>query len=469
MRGWFNRIKFVVISLVVIAALIYFCDAIKLTKPVTDMGVPVVEVALFEGGYGIDWYLKVARDYEQLMAQQGKAVKIDLWGSPRVLDKLRPRILKNSPPEITNTGFLEWKMIVAGEYVPLNVALDTPAWGQTEMNWRETFIPGALDLYTFEGNVYGVPLQFSAWVVWYDAKLFREHGWQVPKSWAELEQLCRQIKAAGIAPFAFQGKYPSFGWNTLVTILQRWGGMQVIEHLQNAGTEKGFFVSDDFITAARILQDFAREYFQPGAMSMTHTEAQMEWCNRRAAMVACGLWLENEMYANIPNDFEMSCFNIPVIDGGRGDPNKVCAGFGEMFFVYTDSVNKTEAMDFLKYMLSQENGKAFSSVTGTISAIKGTTDRDMISRALLSALEIMEQSNGTFNSERIRQLYPEWSHAITPALDNLLGQRWTPEKFGRFLEDEMQKIRDDEDIYKPPPVKYHTRIDNASSGRPKNI
>ena len=51
-----------------------------------------------------------------------------------------------------------------------------------------------------EGKTYAIPSVFNAWACWYDAKLFREHGWQVPKTWSEFEQLCDTISSAGIAP-----------------------------------------------------------------------------------------------------------------------------------------------------------------------------------------------------------------------------------------------------------------------------
>ena len=447
-------VKNLVVLLLVAAGLRYGCDAIKKSKSSSASDVPVIEVGMFEGGFGIEWNLKVARSYERMKQQEGHPVKINLWGSPRAGEKLRPRIMKNSPPEILHSFLPHWKLIISKKYYPVESLLDSPAYGQPDKTWRETFAKGALDTYAYKNKVYGVPLALGMDLFWYDKKLFREHGWEVPKTWSELEQLCEKIKEAGIAPIAFQGKYSAYAWCTLETILQRWGGMEAIERLHNVGIEKGFFVSDDFIKAAGIYQDLARKYFQQGSMSMTHTEAQLEWCNRNAAMITCGLWLENEMRANIPNDFEMSCFNIPSIEGGIGDPRIACTAFYPTYFVCTDSTNKDIAIDFLKYMTSLENSKAFSSSVGIISSVKGATDRDKISPALLSALEIMENSIGSFD-ERLEGLYPHWYNtALTAGLDNLLNSEWTPEQFGRYLEDEMQEIRDDEDIYKPARVHY---------------
>ena len=68
-----------------------------------------LEVAVFEGGYGIDWHKSVARQYEQMHPD----VKIDLWGDPRVDEKLKLRILRRNPADLVGCILPVWKLIVA--------------------------------------------------------------------------------------------------------------------------------------------------------------------------------------------------------------------------------------------------------------------------------------------------------------------------------------------------------------------
>ena len=75
----------------------------------------------------------------------------------------------------------------------------------------------------------------------------------------------------------------------------------------------GAFIHPDTIEAARTFQDFAVNHFQPGSGSMSHTEAQTEFCLGHAAMVACGLWFENEMRAVLPPEMELSAFPLPPV------------------------------------------------------------------------------------------------------------------------------------------------------------
>src|SRR4051794_15061462 len=70
-----------------------------------------IEVAVFEGGYGIQWHKGVAREYERLHP----GVKIDLWGDPRVDEKIKPRILRRNPPDLASCTLPAWKLIVANK------------------------------------------------------------------------------------------------------------------------------------------------------------------------------------------------------------------------------------------------------------------------------------------------------------------------------------------------------------------
>jgi ABC-type glycerol-3-phosphate transport system substrate-binding protein len=251
-------------------------------------GVVMLEVAVFEGGYGIEWHKSVAREYERLHP----GIRVHLWGDPRVDEKLKPRVLRRNPPDLASCSLPVWKLIVAGKLQPLDVALDAPAYGQ-QGSWRETLTPGVLSGFQYQGKTYAMPSNLSAWFCWYDKRMFRKHGWQPPTTWDEFMQLCEKIQAAGIAPLAFQGKYPTYAWPVLLALYQRMVPFETWYEMQDI--RPGAFLDPEFIRAARMMQEMSTRYYQKGAMSMTHTESQLEWVNGRAAMVFCGLWLKYEM------------------------------------------------------------------------------------------------------------------------------------------------------------------------------
>jgi ABC-type glycerol-3-phosphate transport system substrate-binding protein len=402
-----------------------------------------IEVAVFEGGYGLDWHKNVARQYEAMHPE----IKVNLWGDPRVDEKIKPRILRGDPPDLASCNVPVWKLIVSGKLYPLNEALDSPAYGQ-KITFRDSLVHGVLNDTIYKGKAYAMPTNLGSWVCWYDKKQFREHGWTPPKTWGEFMTLCEKIKASGIAPLAFQGKYPYYAWAVLLSVYQRltpfenWYAMQDLK--------PGAFTDPDFIKAARLMQDMAVKYYQPGAMAMTHTESQLEWVNGRAAMVFCGLWLKNEMKKAIPPGFEMACFAVPPVEGGKGDPAAIYAGGGENFFVFSEAKHPKEASDFLKYMMSMEPAHAYIQKLDTLSPVKDSVKGLKISPELQSAVDVMDVSTRIY-SDRLTGLYPEFDKGpLHDALADLLSGKCTPEEFGKRLEAAADTIRKDPEIYKPP-------------------
>ena len=148
--------------------------------PLFAEGKTRIEVPVFEGGAGLDFFFKAAREYEKVRPD----VEVDLYGDPRIADKVRVRILEDSFPEVTNAGLNYWTLIRNGDVLPLDEFLDQPSW-DGDGSWRDSFLPGSLDRYTHEGKVYGIPFLYSVYAVWYNKNMFEERGWQVPVTWDE--------------------------------------------------------------------------------------------------------------------------------------------------------------------------------------------------------------------------------------------------------------------------------------------
>jgi ABC-type glycerol-3-phosphate transport system substrate-binding protein len=402
-----------------------------------------LEVAIFEGGYGVEWYRQVAREYER----QHPDIEVNLWGDPRVDEKLKPRVLRGNPPDVANALLPVWRLLLAGKLYPLDAALDSPAYDQPG-TWRQSLVPGVLASYQYQGKTYAMPTDFGAWVVWYDRRLFRKHGWTPPRTWNEFRELCHKIKATGVSPIAFQGKYPIYAWATLLTLYQRITTPERWYALQDL--TPGAFRDPDFVRAAALLQGMTTAFHQPGANAMTHTESQLEWVNQRAALVFCGLWLYNEMKQAIPTGFEMDCFPVPAVEGGMGDPRAVYGGGGAHYFVFAQGKHPREGADFLKFMVSKERARSFSRSLGALSPVRGATQGFPLPASLQSAARIVENAPSVF-ADRLAGIYPELATSILPEnLSALMRNEITPEAFSQRLEAAAEAIRRNPDLYKPP-------------------
>ncbi|MCY2927192.1 MAG: extracellular solute-binding protein [Planctomycetota bacterium] len=271
-----------------------------------------IEVLLFAGGEGMEFFLQCARDYEKIHPE----VRVNLSGDPRMEDKVKVRILEGTFPEVTNipVGSASWSLIREGFIQPMDEFLDRPAW-DGHRTWRDSFLPGTLDKFSYQGKVYGVPLPYWVFAMWYNKAMFEEHRWKPARTWDELFALCEQVKAAGIAPIAFQGRYPDYANSLVQAGYYHLVGPERFAAMLNL--EKGSFDNPQFRQAAGLAQKLAVNYFQPGSMGMSHTEAQMQFFLGKTAMIDCGSWLKSEMLGKIPDGFRLGTFNLPIVEGGK--------------------------------------------------------------------------------------------------------------------------------------------------------
>jgi len=416
-----------------------------------DQGRVSVEVAVSEAGYGIDWYKETAQRYERDVAPPN--VHIDLWGDPTAEDKVRPRLLRGNPPDLLLVRDIpHWMLIMNHKLAPLNDALEQNAYG-ADVPWQDLFYPGILSPFSSGDVVYAVPTAFGGWGCWYDARVFRERGWSVPQTWADFLSLCDAMKAEGIAPMAFQGKFAGgYGWYTLIALIQRCGGLEAINRINRM--EPGSFTHPDVVRAAGLFQQLATNHFQKSAMAMTNIEAQLQFINGHAAMIFCGLWLENEMRSNIGPDFELRVFSIPAVEGGKGNPALFPAPGAEFLFVPADGRHRRHAIEFARYIVSPAVAEELALELGIISPLRGATPRDALSPALQSALDMVEASGGVFDV-RTWGILLNWQQDVgLPKLAALLRGDITPEEFCRNMDDGMQAALQNPDLRIPPYTPY---------------
>lgn len=401
-----------------------------------------VEIALFQGGFGLDFFHTAAAEYEKKNA----GVKIKLWGNPRVWEQLRPRFVAGTPPDLTWTGWGMdyWALVYEHQLEPLDAALDGPsADGKTK--WRDTFDPTLLSLCQMDGKTYMLPYFVNVTGWWYDPKVFAKHGWTPPKTWSELLALCPKIKAAGMAPITYQGKYPYY---MTTGFLFPWavgaGGIKAFDDAQNL--VPGAWKSAAFLKAATMIKQLKDAgFFQEGAIGMSHTESQMEFVSGRAAMIPCGTWLHSEEAKVMPKGAEMKFMLPPLVDGAVGDPTSVGIGI-EPWAVPSKAKHKDEALGYYKYLTSIDKAKQFVEEKGTLTAIKGS-DQVTLPDYLSDAAKAFGSSK-TLWSVEYQHWYPKLEKETEDAMAALLSGQATPAEFCDRCEAAAEKQRQDKDTPK---------------------
>lgn len=215
------------------------------------------------------------------------------------------------------------------------------------------FIEGSLDGFTYDGKLYGLPRNTDIAVFYYNEKMFKDNGWEIPKTYDELLALADKINAAGITPVAMDG---GDGWPMAVylsDLLYKQSGNDYSKIISDA-VASGDFSAPELKGATQLLKDAAdAKLFQNGYDSQDYGTAMNLFTNGQAAMFYMGSW-ETSMATNedIPEDIRTNIrvFTMPTVKDGKAAETDITAWNGGGYAVSANSEVKEEAVKFLNYM-----------------------------------------------------------------------------------------------------------------------
>lgn len=392
-----------------------------------------VDFPVFVGGFGIEFFTGAAREYEALRP----GVHLDLYGSPRIAEQVRVRVLAGDAPTATD-AVLPWdRLIAAGRVLDLAPALEGPDWDGGG-RWRDRFAPGVLDAWRQGDAVYAVPFGHAAIVLFFDRALLRKHGWEVPRTWEELFALAPRIEAAGLAPFVLPGRSPTAADYLLRAAYRSAAGAEAYAAWQQLAP--GSYDHPALRRSAEAVQRLVRQHTLAGWEGMTHTEAQLQFLQGRAVFLVTGSWLAQEMRGRFPDAFELGAANLPVFADGVGDPADVQTGSG-YYFVFADDPQRDHAVDFLRFLTAPERAEAFVRAVDSPAAVRGLP-REAFSPAMRDVADLLAGAPATYGRPPgLGPVGPGMLQAEIDARDALLFGRFTPEAYAGALEAAADRAR----------------------------
>jgi raffinose/stachyose/melibiose transport system permease protein len=409
----------------------------------------VLDVPVFEGGNGIAFYQGAARRFEALMP----GVRVHLYGSPRIQDQVRVRIIDGHFPDAVSVPYIQWTSLVrAGKMIDLSRALAGKGW-DGDGKWGDTFLPGALDSWQIDGGVYGVPLAYSCWGLFYNRGLFAQHGWKEPRTWDEFFALCDRIRAAGIAPLSLPGTrwlYPDAFFRAAYHNLAGPRGWEAITDLA-----PGAWADPAIVRSAAILQRVTRDDVQPGWEGETAPGAELYFLQGKAAMTASGSWFFNEMAGRIPEGLDVGTMNFPVFPEGAANPSTIQAS-SDSFFVFNTGDLRRERLtiDFLRFLTSLSSAEEFVRETDAPVSVRGVPIATY-SQRMRPIAALIAGAADAFNMPQVMMLAPVIRQARVDDTRGLMAGRVTPEEFSQRLEaaaaaDRARVAEPDRVVYRHP-------------------
>lgn len=85
-------------------------------------------------------------------------------------------------------------------------------------DFTDNYVESRLQDVSDNGAIYLLPSSYNCYGITYNKTLLREHGWELPNSFAELEALAAEAKEAGVDLCLPQIQYPGYGFQYLCNI-----------------------------------------------------------------------------------------------------------------------------------------------------------------------------------------------------------------------------------------------------------
>jgi len=390
----------------------------------------------FEGGYGKDWPKTTIGLYEK----EFPMAKVKLSGGQQIQQLLQPRFVEGDPPDVCSSGGLDiGALFTQKQLTPLQPMLDAPAFDTPGKTVQETLAPVAAKAGVYGGKIYGQAYVYVIFGIWFSQPLMDKHGWTYPKTWDEMLALCPKIKKAGIAPWAYQGKYPGYVVTPIVDMAQKAAGAAVgvaVDNLQpNAWRNPALIAAAD-----KFHEIAAKGYFLPGTSGLSHTQAQAYWAQGKAAFIPCGSWLENELGTIAPKDFGMTVKPTPSMAAGDKIPFEgIQVSVGGDYIVPSHGKNPQGGLELLRLMLSKQAAKKFSVGSKELTVVTGYADDLTISTAFQSRRKAIAAAGAnTLSGWQYSTWYPKMSADIETATGALLTLEIGADEWSR----RCQKVAD---------------------------
>ena len=356
-----------------------------------------LSIAIFEGGYGQDYWNEIVAAFEA--AYPGVTVNMQI--SPTIGDIIRPQIISGEYPDFISindndqTGVL---LSLINEHALLDLTdFFNEAGLESDTPLKDLVNDGILETTKCspygDGKVYIAPFNSSPMGLVYNKTLFEEHNWELPETWDDFFALGNLAKAEGIALFTYQGIYPGYMESVLWPAIASAAGIDTLTEIANY--TEGSFSSPEVLKVLENIQKISTGgYLLEGTVGLNHTQSQTEMMMNKALFIPNGNWMEGEM-ADAPraDGFEFGLTCAPVLDDGE---TRYVMSSVEQFEIPANAKNPELAKEFLRFLYTEDSVKLFAEKANGIYALKKANEmvKGIVSDGVYNMNDIYQE--GTF-------------------------------------------------------------------------
>ena len=266
-------------------------------------------------------------------------------------------LVGSDPPDI----FFNWSGEDAARLARDGLALDITDLGKGPTGFESELSPGWLSSFQYNGKYYGAPTDAVSKYFYYNKKFFAEHSLQPPADFDGLLGLCQAIRKIdpNLVPLPL-GNSERWKLNHYITMLNErvLGAEGTAADYALSNEADKLFTDPGYVTAWQKVLDLKNAGCWQDAPNATSPESTRSmFSSEQSPMIYCGSWCAGIFDADGFTDYAM--FRMPAVKDGRGDPN---ANFlvPEGFMISAKTKHPQEAVDFLSFIVSDDQGAKFA-------------------------------------------------------------------------------------------------------------
>lgn len=292
---------------------------------------------------------QIAEDYTKLMGGKWEIEIETTADRPSYLQKLKTMIAGNSMPDIIDIDADPY----CQELVDAGLLVDVKTFLEQEGKY-DLFHPTALRYQEFvDGTMYTLPLEYHVEMIWYNTKIFKDLGLEVPKTIDEWLTVCEKIQAAGITPISVDGvdRWPVLRYLAMIPFR-----LTSNEYIINLRDGKASMGDEEGLKAIDFMQKIG-QYFNEGFAATDYATAQGLFLDGKSAMYYIGDWEQNAMLEKYESG-EVDFFYLPTYEGALTGENEFCVNSG-IGMAFNSATFDEKSKDFVLYII-ENYGKLYA-------------------------------------------------------------------------------------------------------------
>jgi raffinose/stachyose/melibiose transport system substrate-binding protein len=384
-----------------------------------------------EIGKGLDYFEGIANEFME--QNPNVKVTIEAVSDEEAKSKLRVMMGADSQPDV----YFSWCGEFCYKFARAGQAWDMTDYFNADTEWKDSFMPAALDPCTLDGKLYGIPFRLIGKTFVYNKAMFDERNMKAPTTWEELMTICQTFKDEGIEPIAFGNLQPWPACHYITGFNAGCVPSEVRQKDYNYAT--GEFTDPGYVTALGYLKELGdKGYFSNGFNSVIHDVASENFKIGKNPLFYC----ETGEYGGLMDQgLEIGVFPMPELDE-NGDKNYIVGG-PDCFMISSKSNCPETGMEFLKLLTSKEWMEKMITDLDYPVPVKGVLNENNANYALVEAMKYVEEADALINWLDT-DVHTKVSDAYLPAMQEMLNGTLTPEQVMEKVQEAAQIVKTEE-------------------------